>query len=390
MNLKVEDTVYPLELSKEGQGQFYKIQGEHIYDLPAFYNPSMELNRDLSILFTKLYSQRNNRAIRFYDPLAGIGVRGMRMISEISENLTEVVLNDLSKISYEIMKLSNTLQDNSDLIQIENREARALSFDLAEDRKRYHVIDLDPFGSPAPFIDSIWRVLQKRGLLSVTATDMTALAGVFPMSCLRKYGAISLNNHFTHETAVRILIGLVLRSGGRFERAPIPVFSISADHYIKVFFLLTEGRGRSNKLLEQIKSGAVCTKCQKFKFLSLGETMECCDKIEYFGPVWSGNLFDPDWCSDAINLIAEMELGTKKRIIKFLEEAVNAADIPYYYALDDRASKLGINMPKQKYVIEELLNRGFKSTNTLFRSQSIRTKASREVLDSVLLKLSNP
>ena len=41
----------------------------------------------------------------------------------------------------------------------------------------YQWIDIDPFGSPVPFIDSAIQSLARTGVLEVTATDTAALTG---------------------------------------------------------------------------------------------------------------------------------------------------------------------------------------------------------------------
>lgn len=42
---------------------------------------------------------------------------------------------------------------------------------------RVDVIDLDPYGTAAPFIDSAIQAVQDAGLLCVTCTDLAVLAG---------------------------------------------------------------------------------------------------------------------------------------------------------------------------------------------------------------------
>ena len=45
------------------------------------------------------------------------------------------------------------------------------------DRTRFDVIDLDPYGTAAPFLDSAVQAVKDGGLLCVTCTDMGVLAG---------------------------------------------------------------------------------------------------------------------------------------------------------------------------------------------------------------------
>ena len=66
------------------------------------------------------------------------------------------------------------------------------------------VIDLDPYGSASPFLDSAVQAVKHGGLMMVTCTDMGILAGNHPEACWAKYGSFPIKSHFCHEQAIRI------------------------------------------------------------------------------------------------------------------------------------------------------------------------------------------
>lgn len=69
-----------------------------------------------------------------------------------------------------------------------------------QDKTRLDVVDLDPYGSAAAFIDAAIRAVADGGLLCVTCTDMAVLAGGLTESCFAKYGGVCLpNTVFCHE-----------------------------------------------------------------------------------------------------------------------------------------------------------------------------------------------
>ena len=72
-------------------------------------------------------------------------------------------------------------------------------------RGAFNIVDLDPFGSPAPYLDAATRSVVH--LLEVTATDTAPLCGAHFNSGMRKYAAVPLNNEFHSEMGVRILLG---------------------------------------------------------------------------------------------------------------------------------------------------------------------------------------
>ena len=66
------------------------------------------------------------------------------------------------------------------------------------------VIDLDPYGSASPFLDSAVQAVKHGGLMMVTCTDMGILDGNHPEACWAKYGSFPIKSHFCHEQAIRI------------------------------------------------------------------------------------------------------------------------------------------------------------------------------------------
>ena len=66
-------------------------------------------------------------------------------------------------------------------------------------KKRFSIIDLDPYGSAAPFLDSAVQSLADGGLLMITCTDMAVLCGNHSETCHAKYGSISLRSKCCHE-----------------------------------------------------------------------------------------------------------------------------------------------------------------------------------------------
>lgn len=84
--------------------------------------------------------------------------------------------------------MPNLLSNNSDLMY-----RHRLS------RSRFDVVDIDPYGSAAPFIDAAVQSVADGGLLLVTCTDMAVLAGQRHETCFYKYGGVPLKSDFCHE-----------------------------------------------------------------------------------------------------------------------------------------------------------------------------------------------
>ena len=87
---------------------------------------------------------------------------------------------------------------------------------LLSDRK-FDAVDIDPFGTPAPFIDSAARGTGR--YLMVTATDTAPLCGAHRKAGVRRYFSAALNNEYHAETGLRVLrvrprATVVRRDGG--------------------------------------------------------------------------------------------------------------------------------------------------------------------------------
>ena len=67
-------------------------------------------------------------------------------------------------------------------------------------KRGFSIIDLDPYGSAVPFLDSAMHSIQDGGLLCVTCTDMAVLSGAHGDACWSKYGSMPLNTSYCHES----------------------------------------------------------------------------------------------------------------------------------------------------------------------------------------------
>lgn len=83
-------------------------------------------------------------------------------------------------------------------------------FILKSQGQNINVIDLDPYGSAAPFLDTAVQTISNGGLLCITCTDMAVLCASYPETCYAKYASIPMKGDNSHE-AVRVRLYFLLQ-----------------------------------------------------------------------------------------------------------------------------------------------------------------------------------
>ena len=92
----------------------------------------------------------------------------------------------------------------SHLVTVKNEDAAMLMYANRKIKDRFLVVDVDPYGSCADFIDSAVQSVADGGLLMVTCTDMAILCGNHSETAFAKYGGSSLRLVSCHEQALRL------------------------------------------------------------------------------------------------------------------------------------------------------------------------------------------
>lgn len=359
---------------------------------PVFYNPIMELNRDLAVLALQAFQKKVDKPLIVCEPLTGCGLRGIRFALEV-EGVREAVLNDISLEAVKLARFNVKQNRLTKQILVKNMDANLLLAQHGAPRKRFDFIDLDPFGSPVPFMDSAVRALCDGGLLALTATDMAPLCGVHPKACLRKYGGKPLRTEYCHELAVRLLAGCLAVMAAKHDIGIEVLFSHSTDHYIRVYATIHYGAKKADKSLQNMGYVLHCFSClhretTKELFSIKKQCSECRFTLSHAGPLWLGKILDAEFCAVMEKETEKKFFKHKRKICKLLSYAKEEANAPAtYFVVDKFCDKLGLPTPALKSMINELEKAGFKATPTHFNSKGIRTNAPAKVMKESLYKL---
>lgn len=360
---------------------------------PVFYNPAMELSRDLSVLAVRCYRGEAGRDLKACDAMAATGVRGIRFAVEAG-GVERVVLNDVRPSAYRLIKINVEENGVKDVCEETNMDANALLSLRSRPKDKFDVVDLDPFGSPAPFLDSAVRGLREGGMLALTATDMAPLCGAHPSSTLRKYGGFPLRTEYCHEIAVRLLIGCLASTAAKHDVGVEILFSHATDHYVRVYAVSRRGATAANESVKKMGVIAHCFNClhRSWLFDYFGGSPRCkvCGgRLSYAGPLWLGEIADRKFCERMLKELEGRGFRLEGKERKLLERIVEeAGGPPTYYAVEEVCGKLSLPPPRVEEVVSRLREKGFFAVRTHFKGSGVKTDADIGAVEEAVKELS--
>jgi tRNA (guanine26-N2/guanine27-N2)-dimethyltransferase len=360
---------------------------------PVFYNPVMQLNRDLAVLALQTYQRIINHEISVCEPLTGCGLRGIRFAAEV-EGVKKVLVNDISRKAFQLAKTNISLNNLEEKVTAKCVEANVILSRFSVPHRRFDAIDIDPFGSPVRFLDSSIRALRDRGFLALTATDMAPLCGVHPKACIRKYGGKPLRTEYCHELAVRLLAGCLTTVAAKYDIGTKIVFSHRGEHYVRVYSTMKYGAREADESLRKMGHILHCFKCfhreietKSSKVEGSGLCPECGSKVSIAGPLWTGNLLDPEFLElmDSEANRSNMNLSAKtRRMLAIIKKEPNDVS---YYVIDKLCDLFNLPVPSIKEVTTKLTDKGFRGSLTHFNPKGIRSNASASTMKELLQNL---
>ena len=354
----------------------------------VFYNPLMRLNRDTAVLTVSVLGDRLGRPVEVCEPMCGCGVRGIRLVLEAGAG--KVTMGDLNPSGVQISEENAQLNDVSDKVTVRFMDANLMLNLHSSPMNRLDYVDIDPFGSPSEFLDSTVRATRDRGIIALTATDMAPLCGVSPTACLRKYGGKPLRTAYSHEVALRLLIGAAVRAAAIHEMGVKPIFSYYADHYIRVYLTLEHSAKPADASLSEMGYIVHCLRCYhreavKGPYLKASRNCPTCGgPMVVGGPMWLSDFAEEAFTREMLEKAVKIG-GWEPRLIHLIETIRGEIGFPpTYYHLDELSKRAGVSSLNYEQVMGKLAAAGLKATRTHFDPRGIRTNATAEDLANVI------
>ena len=202
----------------------------------VFHNPAMAGSRTRSVLLMAHTIESGilgDSKVRALDGLSASGLRARRWLNELPEEASSRLIATVGDMDQNALDWAMATESE---FSSENGELVPLLGDLRTSvlSQGWHWIDIDPFGSPVPFLDTAIQALARRGVLEVSATDTAALSGSSKNPLMRRYGARVRLDKLKHDSGLRVLMATVARAAARHDRSIEPLLSIWDSHHLRV------------------------------------------------------------------------------------------------------------------------------------------------------------
>ena len=336
---------------------------------PVFFNPKAKLNRDFSIIAYSAFLRKFQGPKIFLEGLSGLGARGLRVANEL--DVEKIVINDLNPSALKMAEYSANLNEVKNMEFSEKEVCRFFS-NYSKKGERGSIVDIDPFGSPAAYFDCGIRATMHGGILSIAATDLQVLNGLFQSACKRKYGGVPVRTEYGNEIAIRLILGSLRTVAARLGVTVVPMFVESEMHYYRTYVKVLNRPDQKENLGYILH----CKNCGNRK-ITLEQDQECklCkSKISIAGPLWIDKIFDKEFVQDMI--IENSKLETDKNCEKILCKCLSESEMPgTYYTIDEVASIMKSSPPKLEKAISSLIENKFLASVTVFNPTGFRTNA---------------
>ena len=376
----------------------------------VFYNPIQQFNRDLSIMAIKAYDQLRHESfessnknknkkkklngLKILESLSASGLRSCRYGLEIPE-ASKIVANDLLPEAVE--QINKNIEYNKLTDKVVANQGDAIKY-MGSTNEKFHVVDLDPYGTAAPFIDSAIQCLEEDGMLMVTCTDAAVLAGSgYPEKCFALYGGnnfgnTQINNESNHEAGVRLILNLIASTAAKYRKAIEPVLCLSIDYYFRLFVKVKTSPIAVKNHASETMLVYGCNGCGDKLYQPLGYKKDgkftypkmtgsdsckyCSSSYNVAGPMYAGTLHQAEFIDKILEINSKANkdvYGTTERIRGMLSIAKNELDYPFYFNINQLCSMFKCPPLSLQKFVNAIGNLEHKCSLTHYKPNTVKT-----------------
>ncbi len=313
------------------------------------------------------------------EPLTATGVRAVRYAVE-SPPGGKILAGDIDECAVLLAKANAKLNNVNEKVTVKQGDAGILLLNSPNILGRAPLyIDIDPFGSPAHYLQPAFHVIGIGGIVAATATDLAVLEGSKPRAAIRRYMSRILKVPESKEIGLRVLIAYSARVAASMDKWIKPLLAYYADHYYRVYFQVGRGAKKADSMLEREIGTAYYCPLEKRTYLT--DSPPACKRsaqpIE-IGPIWRGNLNDINFILNIKSILNEFNyLETMDRIQRLIEKLECEASLEnkLHLKVEQAASYARSSMPSINTLMSKLASKGYKVCRSHYGPTSIRTNA---------------
>ena len=416
-------------LPEDGQGPGTKASGK------VFYNPAMAGSRTRSVLLLRHALDMGflgEGTVYALDGLTASGLRARRWLNELPAEMSERVSATIVDLEEEALRWAEASHNEFPPSQgggiLEPSKGDLRSVVLRSGR---HWVDIDPYGSPMPFIDSAMQSMARSGVMEVSATDTAALTGSSRTALMRRYGARVRTDSLAHDSGMRVMLANFSRVAARHDRAIVPLLSVWDSHHLRVSFRVLKSVSTANELEDSIGWRVHSpTKEEVSASIDAGLhpnssvvhlPMHCMLPLKFpidrsdprvSGPLWVGPMGDRDAMSSMTEENAlessgpefsvddplgwderrvEAERRRVARSVRHISEESGVISSSHLVVVDDLAAWLGSGAPPSPRKIVDMLNEaGHSAGVSSYGRPSFRANAPWEAIVESAMSIQPP
>jgi len=416
-------------LPEDGQGPGTKASGK------VFYNPAMAGSRTRSVLLLRHALDMGflgEGTVYALDGLTASGLRARRWLNELPAEMSERVSATIVDLEEDALRWAEASHNEFPPSQgggiLEPSKGDLRSVVLRSGR---HWVDIDPYGSPMPFIDSAMQSMARSGVMEVSATDTAALTGSSRTALMRRYGARVRTDSLAHDSGMRVMLANFSRVAARHDRAIVPLLSVWDSHHLRVSFRVLKSVSTANELedsigwrvhsptKEEVRASIDAGLHPNSSVVHL--PMHCMLPLKFpidrrdprvSGPLWVGPMGDRDAMSSMTEENAlessgpefsiddplgwderrvEAERRRVARSVRHISEESGVISSSHLVVVDDLAAWLGSGAPPSPRKIVDMLNEaGHSAGVSSYGRPSFRANAPWEAIVEAAMSIQPP
>ncbi|KAF8537183.1 N2,N2-dimethylguanosine tRNA methyltransferase-domain-containing protein [Trichophaea hybrida] len=393
--------------------------------------------------------EKNRSKFTILDALSATGLRALRYVLELPM-VTSATANDLDSAAVDairknieynkqisvtsdpstftasdaVAKINPTLGNaQHHMYSVLSQSPRYNSSDGTHNDRpkfsKYEVIDIDPYGSAAPFLDAAVQAVADGGLLCVTCTDAGVWASTgYSEKCYSLYGGLPIKGEWSHEAGLRLILHSIATAAGKYGLYIEPLLSLSIDFYARVWVRVRNGPAQVKKLASstmivyncdqgcgswvQQRLGKVkenSDKSGKGTFLKFGLAraptvgeccLECGSPMHLGGPMWAGPLHSAPFVQQFLSILPSVDNSTYStipRIAGMLQTAsqeIPLEESPFFYTSCRLSKTVHCEAPPSAALRGALIGLGYQVARSHCKPNSIKTDAPHGVVWEVM------